>query len=379
MRLGELMIGAGWAQPAQVAAALLHQRTDRRRLGALLVAYAGVSADDVARGLARQRGVPAALERHLAQRDPALTTVVPAEIAIELAAVPVAWSRGAQGMALVVCFRDPTPDHVAELVRVCGVPIIPAIACEAVIARELAAAYPGAVPREDDDSSVDVNFDDPSSPVFALVDLDDRRVLRDESQAQLQPPRAGGVLPPSSPPVPRVVAPPPVPAPPPVAPALTLAETLTALVETAERDAVADLAIDHARGTWRGAVVLVVREGLAVGHRGFGGQVSEAALAALAIPLTQPSMFSTAVDERRALVGAPPPGGLVQTRFLKLFEDLGPAPIALYPVAVRGRVVNLIFAIAPIAPLPAAATALGQVAAAMGEAYERLILTTRGR
>jgi hypothetical protein len=193
MRLGELLIGAGWAQPA-LRSTRPSPTSDRgRRLGAILVAYAGVSADDVARGLARQRGVPAALERHLAQRDPALTAVVPAEIAIELAAVPVAWSRGAQGMALVVCFRDPTPDHVAELVRVCGVPIIPAIACEAVIARELAAAYPGAVPREDDDSSVDVNFDDPSSPVFALVDLDDGRVLRDESQvSRCQPPRAAG-------------------------------------------------------------------------------------------------------------------------------------------------------------------------------------------
>ncbi len=397
MRLGELLISAGWIDPAVIAAALARQRSGGPRLGAILVGAGLISADDIARGLARQRGVPAALERHLAQRDPALAAVLPAAIAMPMAALPIAWSRGAQGMSLVVCFRDPTPDHIAEVARAVGVPVIPAVACEAVVARELAVTYPDAdraagVP--DPDAAVDVDFDEPSAPAFNLVDLDDGRVHKDASQVDLMATRATGGALGTGRPAPRIEAPPrppaapaaptaptaptvpaiaaPAPTPPSSAPP-SLDATLAAIAAATSRDAVADLAIAFARGAWRGGVVLVVREGLAVGHRGFGGQVTDAALASLLIPLGQPSMFTTVHDDGKPLIGAPPLGGLAQSRFLKLFAGLAPLQIALHAVHVRDRVVNLLFAVAPTDALPPAATALGQVAAAMGEAYERLI------
>ncbi|MEZ4400255.1 MAG: hypothetical protein R3B06_09565 [Kofleriaceae bacterium] len=369
MRLGEVLVEAGWARPADVAAALERQRSVPRRLGALLVAGGQVSADDVARALARQRGVPAALERHLAQRDPALVALLQGDQAMAYGAVPVAWSRGAQGMSLVVCFRDPTPAHRDAIAALTGVPIIPAVACEAVLQAVLAAAYPGITPavgQPDVDASVDVNFDEPSTPVFNLVDLDDGRVQRDHSQVRMAP----------TSPAARVTV---AAAPPSAATAtLTRRDAEAALAAATERDAIADLAVAYARSAWGGAVVLVVREGLAVGHRGFGGQVTPAALAALTIPLGQPSIFATVVDSGRAVVGRPAPGGLVQARFLRLFEGLAP-DAALAPVAVRGRVVNLVFAVAPRAPLAVAAHDLGLIAAAMGEAYERLILDAKAR
>ncbi|MBL8626759.1 MAG: hypothetical protein JNK64_36060 [Myxococcales bacterium] len=401
MRLGELLISAGWIDPTAVQAALARQRSGGPRLGAILVAAGLISADDIARGLARQRGVPAALERHLVQRDPALAAVLPAAIAVPMAALPIAWSRGAQGMSLVVCFRDPTPEHIAEVARAVGVPVIPAVACEAVVARELAVTYPDAdhapgVP--DPDAAIDVDFDEPSAPAFNLVDLDDGRVHKDASQVDLMATRGTGSALGTGRPAPRVVAPPaapvppapappppapPTPAPPAPAPAVIVAPppsappsldaTIAAIAAATSRDAIADLAIAFARGAWRGAVVLVVREGLAVGHRGFGGQVTDAALASLLIPLGQPSMFTTVHDDGKPLIGVPPLGGLAQSRFLKLFAGLAPVQIALHAVHVRDRVVNLLFAIAPTGPLPPAATALGQVAAAMGDAYERLI------
>ncbi len=318
MRLGELLISAGWIDPAVIAAALARQRSGGPRLGAILVGAGLISADDIARGLARQRGVPAALERHLAQRDPALAAVLPAAIAMPMAALPIAWSRGAQGMSLVVCFRDPTPDHIAEVARAVGVPVIPAVACEAVVARELAVTYPDAdraagVP--DPDAAVDVDFDEPSAPAFNLVDLDDGRGAQgrqpgrpDGDPGDRRRPRdraaraahRGAAAParrarrarraPAAPTVPAIAAP--APTPPSSAPP-SLDATLAAIAAATSRDAVADLAIAFARGAWRGGVVLVVREGLAVGHRGFGGQVTDAALASLLIPLGQPSMFTT--------------------------------------------------------------------------------------
>lgn len=384
MRLGELLVAAGWIDPALVDAALARQRRGGPRLGAILVGAGLISADDIARGLARQRGVPAALERHLAQRDPALAAVLPAAVAVPMAALPIAWSRGAQGMSLVVCFRDPTPEHVAEVARAVGVPVIPAVACEVVVARALAETYPeveaspgGALdvdPATDDADAVDVDFDEPSAPVFTLVDLDDGRVHRDATQIDVMPARgASGALGVARAAPPPVAAPAPPPSSTTAPPPPSLDATLAAIAAATSRDVIAELAIAFARGGWRGAVVLVVREGLAVGHRGFGGQVTDAALASLLIPLGQPSMFTTVHDDGKPLIGAPPLGGLAQSRFLKLFAGLGAAPIALHAVRVRDRVVNLLFAIAPTGPLPPAATALGQVAAAMGDAYERLI------
>ena len=379
VRLGELLIAAGWATAAVIDAALAQQRERGARLGAILVDSGALAVDDVARALARQHGVPAALERHLSARDPALAQVVPGAVAVAIGAVPVAWSRGAQGMSLVVCFRDPTPAHIAELARVTGVPVIPAVACERVIVRELRAAYPeeSDAPAPDDaddvdDASVDVNFDEPSAPAFTLVELDHGSVQRDFSQVHAVPTRGGNLLP-TTQREPRIAPPPPPPPPAAIAAAPTLDATLAALAAAPSRDAIADLAIAFARGAWRGAVVLMVREGLAVGHRGFGGHTTEAALGSLVIPLGQPSMFTTAHDERRALVGPPPPGGLAQSRFLKLFAPLLPAPVAVVPVAVRERVVNLLFAVAPVGAIGPSAAVLGEIAAAMGDAYERVI------
>jgi hypothetical protein len=394
MRLGELLVAAGWIDPASSprpsrgSAAAGHGWRDpgRRRPD---------PADDIARGLARQRGVPAALERHLAQRDPALAAVLPAAIAMPMAALPIAWSRGAQGMSLVVCFRDPTPDHIAEVARAVGVPVIPAVACEAVVARELAVTYPDAdraagVP--DPDAAVDVDFDEPSAPAFNLVDLDDGRVHKDASQVDLMATRATGGALGTGRPAPRIEAPPPPPAAP-AAPAAPTAPTVPAIAAPAPTPpssappsldatlaAIAAATSRDASPTWRrvrprrlaGRVVLVVREGPRSGTAASAARSPTRPRVALD-PAGQPSMFTTVHDDGKPLIGAPPLGGLAQSRFLKLFAGLAPLQIALHAVHVRDRVVNLLFAVAPTDALPPAATALGLVAAAMGEAYERLI------
>jgi len=366
MRLGELLIEAG-VPDAHVAQALARQRTSRERLGAALVALGHVGADDIARALARQHGVPAALARHFEQRDDALVIVVPSALAIGIAAVPVAWSRSAEGRALVVCFRDPWPEHVAEVERATGHPVIAAVACESTVARELARAYaapaaaavPDGVPDLDAAVDVDFDFDEVSSPRLSLgldlVELDDGRVQRDATQLLMPT---------------RTAAPPPT-----SALALDLAIAGMAVADGSDR--IADLAVAYARGAWRGAVVLVVREGLALGHRGFGGKLTDAALESLALPLGQPSVLASVHDARRGFAGELPRGGLAQERFVRLFADLGPRQVAVVPVAVRDRVVSLLFAIVPIAGLADSAAALTRLGVAMAEGYERLICEAR--
>ena len=60
-----------------------------------------VTDDEVARSLARQHGVPAALEKHLAGRDPTLAARLSPEVARTLVALTIAMSRGGEGIDLL--------------------------------------------------------------------------------------------------------------------------------------------------------------------------------------------------------------------------------------------------------------------------------------
>lgn len=142
MRLGEMLVASGVISPRELEAARAHQRVTGTRLGTTLIDLGLIEADEVARALARQHGVPAALSRHLRERDRSLTSYLPADLARELHALPVALSRGAEGVNLVVCFRDPDPDIIATVTRVVGFPVIPAVACERLLERELLHSYP---------------------------------------------------------------------------------------------------------------------------------------------------------------------------------------------------------------------------------------------
>ena len=112
MRLGEMLMAAGLISERELDAARAHQRATGGRIGSTLIELGLLEADDVARALARQHGVPAALSRHLRERDRGVASHLPAETARELNALPVALSRGAEGPNLVVCFRDPDPDLI---------------------------------------------------------------------------------------------------------------------------------------------------------------------------------------------------------------------------------------------------------------------------
>jgi len=195
MRLGDILVTGSVIRLAEVGRGLAHARATGLRLGAALVDLGVVGLDDVARALARQHRVPAALEKHLARRDQVLAGRLDAEVARTLVAVPIALSPGAGGVSLVVCFRDPTPQRVATITARVGCPVIACVACEAAVRRELDAAYP---PHDDD--SIDIDLDDdaaarvdldgqayPNLARLELVGLDDAGVSRDDSQSGSTP------------------------------------------------------------------------------------------------------------------------------------------------------------------------------------------------
>ncbi len=204
MRLGELLIAMGALSDDDLEVARARQEETGARLGTTLIELGFLAVDDLARALARQHGVPAALTRHLQERDRGLAARLPAEIARDLRALPVALSRGAEGVNLVVCFRDPDPDIIAAVSAAVGLPVIPAVAGERVLEIELRGTYPEAfaprpaaemaavTPEPEDDDSFDVDLEDDDHGFGALaqlslVDLDDKRVSRDHSQTLMLP------------------------------------------------------------------------------------------------------------------------------------------------------------------------------------------------
>ncbi len=385
VRLGEILIESGRLSPGDLARGLDRQRRSGQRLGSTLAELGAVTSDEVARALARQHGVPAALDRHLSGRDPALASRLPTDLARAAWALPVALSRGGDGMSLVVCLRDPAPATLALLRRVTGMPIICAVACERALRRELDATYPSIPAGEDGSVDIDMAIEEDSQPFpalgalgeLSLVGLDDQYVARDHSQntamattgvsavSALAEARRTGA---SSPRIElaEVATPPPAP--------LRLEEAVARMAAATTGDQVATLAVDCLRGHWRGALVLAVKGKLALGQHGFGGSLTPSTVEAVVVPLDQPSILRTAHDDRRPFAGEAPIGSTVQDRFLRLFAELGSRTVTVSPIMVRDRAVSLLFAIGPLGPLPEASSTVAMLAHTMGEAFLRIIL-----
>jgi len=145
---------------------------------------------------------------------------------------------------------------------------------------------------------------------------------------------------------------------------------LARLATAADRDDVAEIAIAYARGHLRTSIVLIVRDGMALGHRGAGPDLSPMGIEAIAVPLQQPSVFKLAVDGRQAFVGTVPEGNALQDRFLKLF---GGREIVVLPVVLGSRVACLFVGGGTERGLADVATDLRAITDAMAAAFLRII------
>jgi hypothetical protein len=409
-RIGELLVEAGRLTPADLQRGLAAQKATRTRLGATLASMGIVTDDEVARSLARQHGVPAALEKHLAGRDPTLAAKLSPELARSLIALPIAMSRGGDGLNLVVCMRDPTASMVADLRAHVGAPIIASVAGERALRKAIDVAYPPPVVAppsptaptapatheahgEDESIDIDVDVETDSQPFpsigvvdeSALVELDDEYVNKDHTQAST-PAGAAPVMEQlvgkqqSS--TQTAVRIPDMRRTPPSMPAVKLMrldEAIIALATAETGDDVVEIAVQSLRTQWKAALVMQVkdRERLALGQAGFGGGVTSANVESIVVPLDQPSVLRTAHDDRRPWSGDATISSTVQDRFLRLFAEVGSKTIAVAPVLVRARPVGLLFGLGPLGSLPEGSAALATLAHAMGEAYLRIILSNR--
>jgi hypothetical protein len=125
---------------------------------------------------------------------------------------------------------------------------------------------------------------------------------------------------------------------PPVEPAAA-AERIEA---AATRDEVVEAVLALGRGFFRRVIFFIVREPWALGWSAAGEGVDRELAQSLRVPLDQPSVFQTVAREKTLFIGRL--GGEPESqRFLRVLHKKPASGAALFPVAVKGRVVNLLY------------------------------------
>ena len=393
--IGEILLERGWVERANLDRALAGQRHAGKRLCSMLIARGELDPDHAARALGEQHGVAAVLQKHLEHRERALVKLLSPDLARSCCALPI----GRMGDdALIVCVRDPSPELRAALATALPretlvLAVAPAHQLEALVAQSY----------DDDDASNEFEVDLSTGPIISidvqptggladlgalsLVELDDRRVAKDPSQSGMLT-AAGKPAPPAlprtssrnlapalprtssrniAPALPRTLTSPPRALDVPV----TLPDTLAALARSTARDEATDLAMKYAAGRWLASILLVIKEGAALGHRAHGAQLTGDSALAVLVPLTAPSIVQAAHDTRSLVAGTPPTGAIEDRLEQLLGQPRFPAAAA---VAIETQVGCVLVTGDPIAGDPEAAAAdLGRIATALGEAYTRIV------
>jgi hypothetical protein len=155
-------------------------------------------------------------------------------------------------------------------------------------------------------------------------------------------------------------------------------------IDTApHREQIADVLYEYAKGRCDALVVFLIRDGNALGWRGYVAPpgAPKTPIEELSLPLGGASSLQSAHDAGQPFVGPPPSAARpVET---KLWAALGAVPeptaVVVVPVMVKQRAVNLIYAHAiGGAPPPQLVTELTDLAARAQTSYLRLIRQARG-
>jgi len=131
-------------------------------------------------------------------------------------------------------------------------------------------------------------------------------------------------------------------APPPPREPLDLAAAAARIDGAATRDEVMEATVAASHRFFRRVIFFIVREPWALGWSGVGEGIDRPLAASLRIPLDQPSVFQTVVRGKTLFIGRLGPEEENQ-RFMKALAKRPGTNAALFPIAVRGRVVNLIY------------------------------------
>jgi hypothetical protein len=120
-------------------------------------------------------------------------------------------------------------------------------------------------------------------------------------------------------------------------------EAATALLDRATtRDEIVDAAIALCLHYFKRVIFFIVRQPWVLGWNGAGEGMDRHLAESLRIPLDQPSVFQSVAQERTVFIGRLA-AGPENEKFLKAIAKRPQTTAAVFPIAVRGRVVNLIY------------------------------------
>jgi hypothetical protein len=148
------------------------------------------------------------------------------------------------------------------------------------------------------------------------------------------------------------------------------------LARAPDRAATACAALALARMHVRAAALFVLHRGMLMGLAAAGEDLARHVDSVL-VPIDADSLFARAAASGEAFRGAPPGTGL-DARVLRALGRSQACEIAVLPIAIRGRVANLLYVDHGTEPL--AETAIGALTvltSLVADAYERLILARK--
>lgn len=412
---GALLAQAGVVTKAQLAQANLLRQREGGSLGECLVRIGAIDEERLVEFYHKRLMVPRLPAARLMVVAPHVLELVPPEMAAEFRCVPV--DLDAEGITLAM--SDPSDNHaVDEVAFFADRFVLRAVAAESAIRRAIETHYRIKFSSPGSHAGLRATADPaptlapaapiatPIAPVAPPSQASAPAAAEPEIEIDLMEPE------PAAEPEPVLLTrikrseetPLPMPVPPPAEyqpryaeeaepilltrpkerqrtstrPGLTIPvpdPPIAGLKAAGARDEVARLLLDYLALLLERALLFVIKRPLLVGQDARGDRIDPVAVKALAIHLDAPSIFRDVVAARLPYRG-PMPETAANRAFAQTVGGVG-AEILIMPIAVRDRIIAVLFADSPRMPLPDAA--LHATCREAGLAYERLILASKSR
>jgi MshEN domain len=364
MKLGTLLLRNAAIGLTQLEAALRNQVLYGGRLGTNLVELGFIDLELLSSYLAELTGFPIATPTLLDDADHTLLEKLGGDDAHRLRAVPLGF-LGEGTDTVAVGMVDPTDaEAIDELRERLGTRVTP------YVVPELRALY-----------YLEKHFGLPRRARFLRTARAEGPVA--DNRRREQP--TGMAMPPAFTLEPRKrrasQAPLTPPEPPPVA--LPYGAACERIDTAAHREQIADVFVEYAKGRLDALVVLLIRDGNALGWRGYLAPPAtlKAPLDELSLPLGGASSLQSAHDSGQIFLGPAPSAArpVEQALWRTLSAVPEPTSVLVVPVLVKSRAVNLVYAhlLAGVPPT-SVVSELAELASRAQASYVRLIRQARG-
>jgi hypothetical protein len=374
MKLGTLLLRNAAIGLSQLEAALRNQVLYGGRLGTNLVELGFIDLELLSTYLAELTGFPIATPALLDDADKGLLDKLGSDDAHRLRAVPLAYTSAppsADGTPehdrIAVALVDPTDGQaIVDLEQRLGAKITP------YVVPELRALY-----------YLERHFGTPRRARFirsARAGTDPGELVGDDRR-KTQP--AGGIaMPPPLTLEPRRRRPSQMPISQSVPTSLSYGAACERVDTASNREQIADTFVDYARGRCDVLVVFLVRDGNALGWRGYVAppHKPQKPIEEISLPLGGASALQSAHDAGQTYVGQPPsPAKAIEGTLWTALSCDKPVEVLVVPIMVKQRAVNLIYThTLGGTPPQSLISELQDLAGRAQTSYMRLIRQTRG-